>query len=170
MLGADLTIKDIIVKNLIPVTIGNTIGGAFFVGTFYSASFGTLFDSLEETLNNLYNRLVHVRKPKDVPPSPHKTVAITMPDPDRLIGHPKLQPFSPVRTGQNSNGAVRQRVSNPGTPSKAAATSGFAATAPAAASSNGSHQSSESSQLGERHSHLVTLTINKKDAEAGANK
>lgn len=32
MLGADVTVSDFITKNLIPATIGNAIGGGFFVG------------------------------------------------------------------------------------------------------------------------------------------
>lgn len=38
--GAQITIADIIVKNLIPVTLGNMIGGAVFVAWLYKVSFG----------------------------------------------------------------------------------------------------------------------------------
>ena len=44
MLGSGIPISTIIVKNLIPVTIGNIIGGGFFVGGFYSAAYGQLYD------------------------------------------------------------------------------------------------------------------------------
>merc|ERR1711871_1868780 len=40
--GADLTIGEAIVKNMIPVTIGNAIAGALIVGCGYSYSFGAL--------------------------------------------------------------------------------------------------------------------------------
>ena len=38
--GADISWMDFIVKNLIPATIGNIIGGAFFVGTLYWYAYG----------------------------------------------------------------------------------------------------------------------------------
>ncbi|CAE8609150.1 unnamed protein product [Polarella glacialis] len=40
--GAPLTISDVIFKNLIPVTIGNTIAGALIIGCGFSFAFGTL--------------------------------------------------------------------------------------------------------------------------------
>ena len=43
--GAELSITDVIVKNLIPVTIGNAIAGAIIVGAGYSYAFGKLGES-----------------------------------------------------------------------------------------------------------------------------
>ena len=43
--GAELSITDVIVKNLIPVTIGNAIAGAIVVGAGYSYAFGKLGES-----------------------------------------------------------------------------------------------------------------------------
>ena len=40
-LGAKVTFTDFLVKNLIPVTIGNTIAGVFFVAVLYSLIFGS---------------------------------------------------------------------------------------------------------------------------------
>lgn len=39
--GASITIADFFFKNLIPVTIGNAIGGAFLVGLAYHHAYGT---------------------------------------------------------------------------------------------------------------------------------
>eukprot|EP00878_Enallax_costatus_P006906 GHUV01007236.1.p1 GENE.GHUV01007236.1~~GHUV01007236.1.p1 ORF type:complete len:141 (-),score=24.76 GHUV01007236.1:2080-2502(-) len=41
MLGAPITPKDFIVKNLIPVTLGNTISGCVFVAMSFGFSYGT---------------------------------------------------------------------------------------------------------------------------------
>lgn len=41
-LGANVTTYEFLVNNLIPVTIGNTIAGATFVGTAYSLAYGSL--------------------------------------------------------------------------------------------------------------------------------
>jgi len=38
--GAPLTIKEVFMKNLIPVTIGNIIGGAGIVGIGFALTFG----------------------------------------------------------------------------------------------------------------------------------
>ena len=43
--GAELSLKDVIVKNLIPVTIGNAIAGALVVAAGYSYAFGKLGES-----------------------------------------------------------------------------------------------------------------------------
>jgi hypothetical protein len=40
-LGAPLSAHDVIVGNLIPTTLGNWVGGAFFVGTTYAFAYGT---------------------------------------------------------------------------------------------------------------------------------
>ena len=42
MLGADLSVSQFLFNNLLPVTIGNTLAGALFVGTAYSAAYGKL--------------------------------------------------------------------------------------------------------------------------------
>lgn len=41
MLGAPITARDFITKNLIPVTLGNTISGAIFVAMSFGFSYGT---------------------------------------------------------------------------------------------------------------------------------
>ena len=33
--GADISVYDLMIKNLIPATLGNIVGGAIFVGGFY---------------------------------------------------------------------------------------------------------------------------------------
>ena len=40
MLGANITLRDFFLKNLVPVTLGNFIGGALFVGAIYRSAFG----------------------------------------------------------------------------------------------------------------------------------
>ncbi len=42
LLGAKVTLQDVIVKNLIPVLIGNAIAGAFVVAGSYSYQYGKL--------------------------------------------------------------------------------------------------------------------------------
>jgi formate transporter len=42
LLGAKVTLEEVIVKNLIPVLIGNAIAGAFVVAASYSYQFGKL--------------------------------------------------------------------------------------------------------------------------------
>ncbi len=39
--GAPLSAYDVIVGNLIPTTLGNWVGGSFFVGTVYAFAYGT---------------------------------------------------------------------------------------------------------------------------------
>jgi formate/nitrite transporter FocA (FNT family) len=39
--GADVSWSDFLVGNLLPVTLGNIIGGAFFVGVVYWFLYGT---------------------------------------------------------------------------------------------------------------------------------
>ena len=41
-LGANVTTYEFLVNNLIPVTLGNTVAGATFVGTAYSLAYGSL--------------------------------------------------------------------------------------------------------------------------------
>ena len=45
--GADLSLTDVIVKNLLPVTLGNAIAGALIVGAGYSYAFGKLGEDSE---------------------------------------------------------------------------------------------------------------------------
>ena len=40
MQGADITMKQLLIGNLLPVTLGNLVGGALFVGLFYHNCFG----------------------------------------------------------------------------------------------------------------------------------
>ncbi|KAG2489913.1 hypothetical protein HYH03_011550 [Edaphochlamys debaryana] len=46
MLGSGMSLKTIIRDNLVPATIGNIIGGAFFVGTLYAGTYGTLYQRM----------------------------------------------------------------------------------------------------------------------------
>lgn len=41
-LGADISWADFWMKNMLPVTLGNTIGGFVFMGVAYSLSYGAL--------------------------------------------------------------------------------------------------------------------------------
>lgn len=41
-LGADITPSTYLLKNLLPVTLGNIVGGALAVGAFYSYAYGSL--------------------------------------------------------------------------------------------------------------------------------
>lgn len=50
MLGSNMSIGRIIGSSLCPVTLGNFIGGSFFVATFYSAVYGQLFDLVHDYL------------------------------------------------------------------------------------------------------------------------
>jgi formate/nitrite transporter FocA (FNT family) len=43
--GSEMSTNYFITHNLIPATIGNLIGGAFFVGTLHSLAVGDLFDT-----------------------------------------------------------------------------------------------------------------------------
>lgn len=47
-LGADITFAQFVTQNLIPVTLGNIVGGAFCVATVYSALFGKLGSNGED--------------------------------------------------------------------------------------------------------------------------
>ena len=48
MRGADITIQQMFVKNLIPVTLGNIVGGAVFVMGLFGTSIGGWFKKAEE--------------------------------------------------------------------------------------------------------------------------
>ena len=40
MQGADISLKQMVIGNLLPVTLGNFVGGALFVGLFYHYVYG----------------------------------------------------------------------------------------------------------------------------------
>mmetsp|Transcript_24710 Transcript_24710/g.36975 ORF Transcript_24710/g.36975 Transcript_24710/m.36975 type:complete len:262 (-) Transcript_24710:504-1289(-) len=67
--GAKLTFADIILKNLIPVTIGNTIAGAVIVAAGYSYAFGKLG-------RNAGNRGKKYVTPENLSPLPEEDVEI----------------------------------------------------------------------------------------------
>lgn len=46
MLGSKLPIKDFLLNNLLPVTLGNIVGGAVCVGSSYACIHGTVLDRL----------------------------------------------------------------------------------------------------------------------------
>lgn len=59
-LGSGITAGKFIARNLVPSTIGNIIGGAFFVGTFYAAAYGSW--DWEVQLKKLYRMAVNYVK------------------------------------------------------------------------------------------------------------
>jgi formate/nitrite transporter len=65
MLGAPLTVSDIVFKNLIPVIIGNGVAGALIVAASYSYQFGRLGGLrraiFKEKLQNIQKRLAEQR-------------------------------------------------------------------------------------------------------------
>ena len=48
MRGAQVTTSDFLMKNLLPVTLGNIVGGALCVMGLYGSAFGNWFKSKEE--------------------------------------------------------------------------------------------------------------------------
>lgn len=62
-LGWQESVNSIIVKNLIPSTIGNIIGGAFFVATMYAFAIGTGFDQTYAMSRNLGRQIVQRYRP-----------------------------------------------------------------------------------------------------------
>lgn len=56
LLGADITASDFIVKNLIPATIGNLIGGGFFVATWFGMSYGSWEKVIMAHVNSTWAR------------------------------------------------------------------------------------------------------------------
>lgn len=56
MLGADITTNEFIAKNLIPATIGNLIGGGFFVATWFGMSYGSWEKAITSTVTDLWAR------------------------------------------------------------------------------------------------------------------
>lgn len=48
MRGAQITFGDFIMKNLIPVTLGNIVGGALCVMGIYGSAFGKWFTGKDE--------------------------------------------------------------------------------------------------------------------------
>jgi hypothetical protein len=55
-LGAPISVHTLIVKNLIPSTIGNLIGGAIFVAMAFSMSFGSSEKAINAAAARLYRR------------------------------------------------------------------------------------------------------------------
>lgn len=64
MLGAPITASEFIVKNLIPATIGNIIGGSFFVATSFGLSFGSWEKAITSHVGSLCSRAVHNALPR----------------------------------------------------------------------------------------------------------
>jgi formate/nitrite transporter FocA (FNT family) len=56
MLGAPLSVSDLLTKNLIPVTIGNVIGGAVFVSTAYGLAYGSWGELISSAAAQFWNR------------------------------------------------------------------------------------------------------------------
>jgi formate/nitrite transporter FocA (FNT family) len=65
LLGAKLTLSEVIIKNLIPVVIGNAIAGAFVVAGSYSYQFGLLGKTSRERFRQ-HLKVYEVRKASDV--------------------------------------------------------------------------------------------------------
>lgn len=59
-LGAPLSVRDILVRNLLPVTIGNIIGGGVFVATFHGLAYG----NWEKTVTSTGHSILHHVLPK----------------------------------------------------------------------------------------------------------
>lgn len=57
MLDSGISVGDFITKNLIPATIGNIIGGGFFVGVFYCFIFGETPNRIEAVFHRLMGHL-----------------------------------------------------------------------------------------------------------------
>jgi hypothetical protein len=70
MLGAPLTLSQVVFKNLIPVIIGNGVAGAFIMAASYSYQFGRLGGLrravFAEKLANIQKELVLKRKAMDM--------------------------------------------------------------------------------------------------------
>ena len=78
MRGAKLTYEDFIFKNLIPVTLGNLVGGAGAVGLGYSAVFGSLLDRVSSLQRGLVGTLSNFgpSPTRTTPGSPYKVMNI----------------------------------------------------------------------------------------------
>ncbi|GIL51906.1 hypothetical protein Vafri_7812 [Volvox africanus] len=61
MLGSGIPLRTIIGSNWVPATIGNIIGGAFFVGTLYAGTYGTLYERMWLRTTQLYIWIVPKR-------------------------------------------------------------------------------------------------------------
>ncbi|GLC47203.1 hypothetical protein PLESTB_001455900 [Pleodorina starrii] len=66
MLGSGIPLRTIIGSNFVPATIGNIIGGAFFVGTLYAGTYGTLYDRIWLRTTQLYIWIVPKRTRKRI--------------------------------------------------------------------------------------------------------
>ena len=78
MRGAKITYEDFIYKNLIPVTLGNIVGGAGCVGLGYSAVFGSLIDRVSSLQRGFVGTLSNVgpSPTRTTPGSPYKVMNI----------------------------------------------------------------------------------------------
>lgn len=51
--GAGVSVSDFLLKNLLPVTLGNIVGGAFCVAGLYSSVYGTPKEKMSDSVSNL---------------------------------------------------------------------------------------------------------------------
>ncbi|KAL1514437.1 hypothetical protein AB1Y20_003536 [Prymnesium parvum] len=86
--GAKLSLADVIFKNLIPVTIGNAIAGAFVVAAGYSYAFGALGKVADDAVPIAVSSAReappdegHLPSPVITPPSGHEVGVETQQDP-----------------------------------------------------------------------------------------
>jgi hypothetical protein len=71
-LGSPITVSDIVTKNLLPATIGNIIGGAFFVATLYAACYGSIERDFSSAAARAREGLA-ARKPEWLLPNKNKS-------------------------------------------------------------------------------------------------
>ena len=78
MRGAKITYEDFIYKNLIPVTLGNIVGGAGCVGLGYASVYGSLLDRVNSIRRGVIGSLANAGpSPTRVSPgSPYKVMNI----------------------------------------------------------------------------------------------
>ena len=77
MRGAPITVKQFLLKNLLPVTLGNIVGGAGCVAIGYSAAYGSLLDRISSTQRSITSAMAPSSSPtKDTPGSPYKVMNI----------------------------------------------------------------------------------------------
>ena len=77
MRGAKITYADFVFKNLIPVTLGNIVGGAGCVGLGYASVYGSLLDRVSAIRRTAIGALTTSPSPtKATPGSPYKVMNI----------------------------------------------------------------------------------------------
>ena len=77
MRGAKITYAEFIFKNLIPVTLGNIVGGAGCVGLGYASVYGSLLDRVGAIRRSAVGALTSSPSPtKATPGSPYKVMNI----------------------------------------------------------------------------------------------